>query len=351
MRHASEDNVLPNLLLWTRGTAARETLAYLDRAGAGAEPLLAKAGLSREQLLHESGAVSAASQYRFLELAATQIDEPLLGLRLAAEMDLRSAGILFYLAASSASVEQALAQIVRFAATTNEDVRPELATHLGDPVLITRHVLAADELHQQFSEFLALAVVRVLRRLTNRDVVPLRTTFAHARISGLREVHRILRCPVEFSQPLDSCVLPQRVMELPIVSHDSHLLHILETHAEQLLAERHAANELRGVVESHLARALPSGRVRAAEVARQLGMSARSFGRQLAREGTSFGEILSRVRNRLALRYLEDDRNSLKQIAWLLGYSELSAFNHAFKRWFGTSPRLARNRSGSAGAA
>lgn len=68
----------------------------------------------------------------------------------------------------------------------------------------------------------------------------------------------------------------------------------------------------------------------------------RSFARHLAAEGTSFGEILDSLRKRLAMRYLEDERISLQQIAWLLGYSESAAFTHAFKRWFGTSPRRAR---------
>ena len=52
------------------GTAAREALAYLDRIGIDAEPLLSKAELSRDQLLQDRGGVSAASQYRFLEPAA-----------------------------------------------------------------------------------------------------------------------------------------------------------------------------------------------------------------------------------------------------------------------------------------
>src|SRR5215472_7466748 len=89
--------------------------------------------------------------------------------------------------------------------------------------------------------------------------------------------------------------------------------------------------------------ALPSGRVQMAPVAQQLGMSERSFKRHLAQEGTTYGQILDRVRNRLALRYLEDRRMSVQQIAWLLGYSEIGAFNHAFKRWTGTSPGRARN--------
>jgi AraC-like DNA-binding protein len=77
-------------------------------------------------------------------------------------------------------------------------------------------------------------------------------------------------------------------------------------------------------------------------VARQLGMSPRSLTRHLAEEGTTFGEILEQLRRRLAARYLADDRMSVQQIAWLLGYSEVGAFNHAYKRWTGTAPRRSR---------
>jgi AraC-like DNA-binding protein len=150
---------------------------------------------------------------------------------------------------------------------------------------------------------------------------------------------------VKFGQPTECWVLPQSVMELPIVSEDGRLLHILEAHAHELLAERHAAVGLRGVVESRLVSTLASGQIQAALVANQLGMSERSLRRQLAQEGTSFGEVLDGLRHRLALRYMEDERVSLQQIAWLLGYSEIAAFHHAFKRWTGTSPSRARNQS------
>jgi AraC-like DNA-binding protein len=267
----------------------------------------------------------------------------LLGLHVAAEMDVRDIGILFYLTASSATVADALEHLARYVGTTNEAVLVEISRGKAETVATVRHKPALDEPRRQFSEFCTLEVIRALAKETNRDVAPSRITFAHARKSELKEVHRILRCPVEFMQATDSWVVPESVMALPIVSNDSHLLRILEAHADDLLAERRKAAGLRGLVEDHLLRALPGGRVQAAVVAEQLGMSARSFTRHLAREGTSFSQILDGVRSRLALRYLEDRRASLQQIAWLLGYSELAAFNHAFRRWFAMSPREARN--------
>jgi hypothetical protein len=84
--------------------AARETLRYLDRNGVDAEPLLLKAELSRRQLSQDSGGISVASQHLFLEFAAIERNDSLLGLHVAAEMDLRDASILFYLTAASATV-------------------------------------------------------------------------------------------------------------------------------------------------------------------------------------------------------------------------------------------------------
>jgi len=95
-------------------------------------------------------------------------------------------------------------------------------------------------------------------------------------------------------------------------------------------------------VENQLVNALPGGRVQAAVIANQLGMSVRTFRRRLTEEGTSFGEILDRLRRRLACRYVEDEHMSLQQATWLLGYSDIAAFSHAFKRWTGASPRRTR---------
>src|SRR5262245_9775172 len=174
MRSVPRSEVPQSPFLWTRGIAARETLRYLERNGVDAEPLLSRAELSRRQLSQDSGGISFASQHRFLELAAVETSDSLLGLHVAAEMDLRGAGILFYLAASSATIAEVLEHLVRYAGTTSEAVRFEIARHKDETVLTERPVPAFDEARRQFSEFSALALIRILRRLTNRDFAPRR---------------------------------------------------------------------------------------------------------------------------------------------------------------------------------
>ena len=331
-------------LLWTRGVAAREALSYLDRRGIDAEPALFGAGLSRRQLSENDVGVSVASQYRFLELAAIEANDHLLGLHVATEMDTRAIGILFYLAGSSPTVSEALENLAHYSATSNEALVLEIFRQKDEVILAIRHVQEFDERHQQFFELLALWFVRTLHTQTNLDFAPLRVTFTHPRDAGQREVHRLLRCPVEFAQTVDSWVLPQRILDVPIVSGDSYLLRVLTVHADELLTERHSVTGLQSMVADQLISLLPSGESRAAAVAQRLNMSTRSFTRQLAKEGTTFGEIVERLRRRLASRYLAHDRMSIKQIAWLLGYSQVGAFNHAYRRWTGTSPGRARQK-------
>ena len=319
-------------------------MSYLDRKGIDAEPALLGAELSRAQLSQDEISLSVASQYRFLELAAAEANDQLLGLHVAAEMDMRAIGILFNLTGSAPTVTEALENLARYSQTTNEALALEISRQKDEVILAIRHVQEFYEEHRQFFELLALWFVRTLHKETNRDFAPLRVTFTHARNADLREVHRLLRCPVDFAQTVDGWVLPQRVMDLSLVSGDSYLLQILTARADDLLAERHSVSELQSMVAHQLVDLLPSGESRAAAVARRLGMSTRTFIRYLEEEGTTFGEILEQLRQHLASGYLADNRMSSHQIAWLLGYSEPSAFIHAYKRWTGTTPWRGRKR-------
>src|SRR6516162_9396050 len=167
-------------LVWTRGVAARQTLGYLDKKGIDAEPALLRAGLSRGQLSQKDIGVSAAAQYRFLELAATEANDSLLGMHVAAEMDPRAVGILFYLTGSSPTVSKALENLARYSATTNEALVVEISRHEDEVIIAIRHVQEFVEAHRQFFELLALWFIRTLYKETNRDFAPSRITFTHA---------------------------------------------------------------------------------------------------------------------------------------------------------------------------
>jgi AraC-like DNA-binding protein len=135
---------------------------------------------------------------------------------------------------------------------------------------------------------------------------------------------------------------------MPVVSADPYLHQLLIANFEDALSRRPTSRgPFQSVVENAIGPLLPHGKARAAEIARRLNLSQRTFSRRLSLEGLTFSEALENVRRDLAEQYLADPGLSISQIAWLLGYQEVSAFTHAFKRWTGTTPRNARAQRGS----
>jgi AraC-like DNA-binding protein len=123
------------------------------------------------------------------------------------------------------------------------------------------------------------------------------------------------------------------------------LSRVVEHHAEALLAARPEPHEaVIQRVRRHLVAALHETGAEAtlSAVATKLHMSVRSLQRRLSDEGSTFDDVLEDTRRDLALRYLSDSKIAIAEVAYLLGYSEPSAFHRAFKRWTGKTPAQAR---------
>jgi len=93
---------------------------------------------------------------------------------------------------------------------------------------------------------------------------------------------------------------------------------------------------------------LPSGTPKDDEIAKALLLSARTFQRKLAEQGTNFTELLGQVRRELAEHYIADPDIPVTEISYLLGFSDVSSFSRAFKRWTGTPPAAFRDRVAAA---
>jgi AraC-like DNA-binding protein len=115
---------------------------------------------------------------------------------------------------------------------------------------------------------------------------------------------------------------------------------------EEMQVKQLRPAELRATVENQIAPLLPHGKAYASEIARKLGMSQKTLARRLATNGLTFTRILDEMRYDLAKRYLGEANLPITTIAWLLGYQEMSAFTHAFRRWTGRTPTQARMKRG-----
>lgn len=150
---------------------------------------------------------------------------------------------------------------------------------------------------------------------------------------------RFVGTAVQFGADTDEFALNANARELPLIHADAYLSNLLLTYCEAALADRRGdRSELRTRVENAISSLLPHGRVLVEDVARNLGMGKRMLARKLSDEGLNFTEILEQLRRDLAIRYLGDRKLHVSKIAWLLGFNEVSAFTHTFKRWTGKTP-------------
>jgi AraC-like DNA-binding protein len=302
-----------------------------------------QAGVTLEEARDPSVWLEVRTQIKLLELAAKELQDELLGFRLARSFDLREIGLLYYVIASSERLEDALRNAERYSRIMNEGVHLRFSLQDRSATIALDYVNVDRDADRHQIEFWLVTLVRICRQVTDGRLAPSRLTMKHFRDGTPAEFRTFFGSDVEFGADGDAISFPAPLASLPLVGHDDCLNELLRRYAEEALARSPQQRAtLRYRVEEILPKLLPHGRAAALEVARRLGMSSRTLSRKLGDEGTCFAEILDQLRAALAKRYL-NEKLPVSEIAWLLGYREVSSLTHAFKRWTGTTPRQFRS--------
>ena len=336
------DNTSLGAIPTAMGAMTRLAYERARQSGVVIAPLLAKAGLTEGEVLDRTARIKVRHQIDFLELVAHAVADPFLGFHLAQTCDLRELGLLYYVGASSKTLGDTWRRGARYTAVVNEGlslryIQGHAVTLAFDYVGVPRHI------DRQQIECSMTALVRMCRQLTGLELAPSRISFTHRRNEDASELSAFYACDVEFGATADQATFDATFKDLPIVTADPHLNELLIGYGDQALARRSMnRGSFRSQVENAIVPLLPHGTARAGEIAKNLGVSQRTLARRLAAESATFSEVLEALRSDLARQYLADEGVTVSQVAWLLGYQEISAFTHAFKRWTGMTPREAR---------
>jgi len=160
-----------------------------------------------------------------------------------------------------------------------------------------------------------------------------RSTVAHERHFG---------CPVHFGAEMDALFVSSDVLQRPNRLGDRSISKFFDTHLDEELAKHNDSASLEHRVRIQISQALSQGVPKISDVAGCLGMSGRTLQRRLSGRGHSFQTLVDESRRELARRLLKETEFPLAEVAFLTGFSEQSAFNRAFKRWAGQTPRSFR---------
>jgi AraC-like DNA-binding protein len=278
-----------------------------------------------------------------LDLAAEAAGDPHFGLHFGATHAFETVGLLAYIARNSPNFGAAITNAMSYIRLHVDAA--ELALDFAGPEVRLVYRLTNPNIppSRHYSELAMVYFVKFVRLAVDDSWSPYEVQFRHGPPADISPYQELFRTIVRFGQGDDALLFERRLLSRPLRTADRQLLHYLEEHARAVLAELPVPkDDLIGQVRHFVVGALPHDGAGLSAAARALGMSTRTLQRRLGECGIVYARLVEDVRRQMSDRYLADAKLSLGEIAYLLGYSEGSAFNRAYRRWTGRTPSADR---------
>ena len=319
--------------------AATSTLAMVRTAaarGVETDDLLKDAGLSLQRLEDPDARIPAPTVLKLWSALRERAADPALQLIAPTSLPFGSYRVIDYLVASSATVGEGMMRFARFFGLIADSIAIQVE-HTEDEHCLT--LARADG-----SAVPPIYVDYVFAALVTRIWMRIRPSLKVLRVE-LRQpdpqngVHAAaFKSEIRFGAPADRVCFSDEEWQMPTDSADEALARLMEDHA-RILAQRlpQTTSAFKVDVQKTIASALSEGGS-ASDVARAMHCSVRTLQRKLVGNGTTFRQESESVRGQLAIEYLSDRKVSIAEVAFLLGFSDQSAFNRAFRRWTGETP-------------
>ena len=284
-----------------------------------------------------------------LEKAAVTLGTPHLGLCVGQLITAAHIGVLGYVILSCSNLAQALARFERYARLVYDAELVE--TRIENNCVILEWGIESGRPGPLVDEVAIVSLVQFARDITAKTWPLEAVSFVNPKPENTKIYDDYFGCHVAFEQKNTLIRFSAECLILPLRQPDPVLLNILEDQAESLLSKLPDSDNLKNdaanrafekKIRSEIIRLCSKGEPTLKNVAESMSITPRTLQRHLADRNLQFQPLLNELRGRLADEYLTDLRLQLAEIALLLGYSEQSSFNRAYKNWSGITPRQAR---------
>lgn len=318
-------------------------LGWAKHRGLDVDGLISKYRLPADVLALAPGKVPITTPMSVVPAVADDISAAAgdlhFGLALAEWLPRGAYGVGEFLVRSGPTLRDSFLNFVRFNALIAAGQSFKFEERDGEGRLHHSIAQRPGALGRHLQEYSSAIMIRAL--MTMNEERPLRAWFTHPRPAGADFARLAAALHTEglsFDEPTNGFAVDASHLDRPVNGGDPALYAFLEEHALAALASRPRSDDLIDKLRHHLRDALKQGEPNVERLAARLHMSGRTLQRRLSDLATSFQEVLDNVRFDLARQYLKDARLDVSQVAYLLGYSELRAFDRAFRRWADKSP-------------
>ena len=333
--------------MWPKGgtvltVSSRAMVGACERLGVDTEALLRSVGVSRATLEDPDGRLESNQVGALWAKAYELTGDPVLSLHAAEACPLGAYKVIDYMASNAATVGESFRYAARYFPIINTAVRLVIEES-GDPVTFDVEAgTGPASVPRPYAEYCFAAFVLHCRGATGVEFPLRRLTFVHPKPADIREHERIFGCPVQFEAPHNRAEFDRAVWETPARGGQPGVLQVLTEHADHLLEKLPRGPDLVERTRRAIGERLRGGDSSLEAVARELATSGRSLQRHLRDLGYSYQTLADEVRSATARLYLEQPDMAIAEVAYLLGFSDASTFNRAYKRWTGVAPARSR---------
>ncbi|HEY5921110.1 MAG TPA: AraC family transcriptional regulator [Kofleriaceae bacterium] len=318
----------------------RVMLAYAAERGVDVPALLHEIDIHPAVLANPDGRISLRAARRAWDLAAIRSDDPVFGLHVAECAALGTFEALDYAMWASSTLEEIIDRMHRFYRVIGDDLAIQLVRS-AKWVRVRR--LVAHDPRDRVESALAVLVLRI-RELCGRSFRLHEVRFAHRAPADVRPYRALFRCPVHFGGSAHELVLAAEQLQLPVRTAKPGLAIVLDRHLAVLLGRLPRGQTVLQRVADAIARTLHAGRPSVASTARALHASPRTVQRHLHELGVTHRQMVDDVRREMAEPLLAARGMSISEVAFLLGFEDVSGFRRAYRKWTGASPSHRRSR-------
>jgi AraC-like DNA-binding protein len=325
--------------------AVKRLVSTLRELGVNPAPILAEAGVAERALADPDARIPLEALHTLWEAALRRHprhDGPLLGAQRYSPGDY---GLIGFVCMNSATLGEALRHLVRYLHLWTDDPAMQLDDD-GTLELFYRNAFP-DRLGVRCTTEATLAeILHGARIVTHSPLAPREVSFTHGAPAETAAHESFFQAPVRFGQSVSALRFFPEQLTTPLPKADAQLGAFLRNLANQALARQPGPEETVAIdqVQRLIAEELQNGVPTQAKIARAMAVSERTLRRRLEEHGTTFRDILDETRAQMAHTYVRNRRMPLSEVAFLLGFSEPSAFHRAFKRWTGLTPAAYRAR-------
>ena len=250
-------------------------------------------------------------------------------------------GFIGYLMINSPTLREGIRKVVEHQKIIGDGVRHYLDEHSDGSADFK--VVIVDEAIKEFQihiiESISSVKMAFISHMLGPDAKAIEMHFEYDQPEYIDLYQEVFSCPLIFNSNKNSMKINSSILDQPLKSGNPKFFQFFEDQLKKQLSELEENNSILSQINNILIELRTSGDFSIDIVASKLNMGTRTLQRRLKDEGVNYNNVLQTFKKTIAENYIKQNNFSISEIAYMLGFSEPSAFHRFFKKWTGKTPK------------